>query len=425
MLDRLKFMLGFGRAYRAARKSGASREDAQLAAARSMIGERLGIDIEAIDIADLPTDVAALWRDPEPALASDDADGHGFGSAPFEITPAHLLLLRQMRFSWDGAERGAPMLDPARPYSRSDVMAQLADVFPSEDAAALARRHVEMFFVLARVLVHGVLAPGRYALRNIEPDDVRAALQGYGGAGGLSDTDIGIGADGTVTVDDEHLKLLRNVQIRWPSEWDCEERLEEGAYPAATADSKRPYGDYTFIEIDMARILGRLPPAPPDGVFEPEPALAAYLQGLHWQMLGAMQAFVENAEFAPGVYDLRADGVRSDHGLANRRRERCADHGRSGGPPRKPQRPCPMLNLYLFIELLGAADPAAVMAEIKQLDVPKCTIRNAVQLADDKLVAHVDCESGADATRVVLENFTTVEGVVQTNIIAVVKPTKD
>ncbi len=84
-----------------------------------------------------------------------------------------------------------------------------------------------------------------------------------------------------------------------------------------------------------------------------------------------------------------------------------------------------MLNLYLFIELLGAADPAAVMAEIKQLDVPKCTIRNAVQLADDKLVAHVDCESGADATRVVLENFTTVEGVVQTNIIAVVKPTKD
>ena len=34
MLDRLKFMLGFGRAYRAARGGGASREDAQLAAAR-------------------------------------------------------------------------------------------------------------------------------------------------------------------------------------------------------------------------------------------------------------------------------------------------------------------------------------------------------------------------------------------------------
>ena len=83
-----------------------------------------------------------------------------------------------------------------------------------------------------------------------------------------------------------------------------------------------------------------------------------------------------------------------------------------------------MLNVYLFIELLGAANPTAIIADIKALDLPKCTVRNAVQLADDKLVAHVDCESGEDATRVVLENFTSIEGVVQTNIIAVVKPRK-
>jgi DNA-binding Lrp family transcriptional regulator len=81
-----------------------------------------------------------------------------------------------------------------------------------------------------------------------------------------------------------------------------------------------------------------------------------------------------------------------------------------------------MLNVYLFIELLKAANPTAVVAEIKKLDVPNCTIRNAVQLADDKLVAHVDCASGADATRLVLEKLTAVQGVVQTNIIAVVKP---
>ncbi|AHB50387.1 hypothetical protein W911_15655 [Hyphomicrobium nitrativorans NL23] len=306
MLDRLKFMLGFGRAYRAARKAGASREDAQLAAARTMIGDRLGFDIEDAEIAELPAGVAELWRDPEPAFASEDAGGNGFGYAPFEITPAHLVLLRQMRFSWDGAERGAPMLDPARPYGRRDLMAQLAEVFPGEDAPTLAQRHVEMFFVLARVLVHGRLSSGRYILRNIEPDDLRAALRGYGGDDELSDADIGLDADGAVTVGDEHLKLMRDTQIRWPSEWDCEERLDEGAYPAAAMDSKRPYGDMTFIEIDMARILGRLPPAPPDGVFEPEPALAAHLQRLHWQMLGAMQAFVENAEIAPGVYDLNA-----------------------------------------------------------------------------------------------------------------------
>ncbi len=81
-----------------------------------------------------------------------------------------------------------------------------------------------------------------------------------------------------------------------------------------------------------------------------------------------------------------------------------------------------MLNVYLFIELLKAADPSAVIAEVKKLELPNCTVKNAVQLADDKLVAHVDFKTGPDATRAVLEKFTTVNGIVQTNIIAVVKP---
>ena len=83
-----------------------------------------------------------------------------------------------------------------------------------------------------------------------------------------------------------------------------------------------------------------------------------------------------------------------------------------------------MLNVYLFIELLGAANPTAVLNEIKALDVRACRIQNVVQLADDKLVAHVDCEDGAAATRVVTEDITGIEGVVQTNVIAVVEPTK-
>jgi hypothetical protein len=81
-----------------------------------------------------------------------------------------------------------------------------------------------------------------------------------------------------------------------------------------------------------------------------------------------------------------------------------------------------MLNVYLFIELLKAADPSAVIAEVQKLDLPNCQIRNAVQLADDKLVAHVDCKTGEAATRVVLDKFMSVEGIVQTNIIAVVHP---
>ncbi|MCC7250713.1 hypothetical protein [Hyphomicrobium sp.] len=205
--------------------------------------------------------------------------------------------------------RGTALSAARRCSTRADVLAQLADVFVTDDADALARRHVEMLFVLARALKHGVLAPGRYRLGNISAGDVRDAMRGYGGADGVSDADLGLDADGAVTVTDEHLKLLRNIEIRWPSSSECEERVDAGVYPAAAADPKRPYGDYTYIEVDMARILGCLPPAPDgDGpaVFEPEPALAAHLQRLHWQMLGAMQVFVENAELAPGVYDLDA-----------------------------------------------------------------------------------------------------------------------
>ncbi|WP_072396995.1 hypothetical protein [Hyphomicrobium sp. CS1GBMeth3] len=307
MLDRLKFILGFARTYRNARKDGASPENAKLAAASRMIDARLGLSGKERDGAVLPSEVIALWTDPALAFANADAGDTWFGFGPFEITPQHIELLRKMRLSWDGAERGAPMLDPERPYGRADLIAQLAEAFETDDAQALARRHVEMFYVLGRALKHGSLRPGRYPLRNIRGDDVRQAMRGYGADAGLIDADVGLDADGFATLTDEHLKLLREIQIVWPSQWEAEERLDDGTYPAAAADPKRPYGDFTYIEVDMARILGCLPP-PPEGdepaVFEPEPELAAHLQRLHWQTLSAMQAFVENAELAPGVYDL-------------------------------------------------------------------------------------------------------------------------
>jgi len=47
-----------------------------------------------------------------------------------------------------------------------------------------------------------------------------------------------------------------------------------------------------------------------------------------------------------------------------------------------------------------------------------------VVLSSEKLVAQLDCSTAEDGTKVVLEELTKVEGVVQTNIIAVVKPVK-
>jgi hypothetical protein len=310
MFERLKFMIGFVGAYGRSRKAGDEHTAALEAATHNMLDQKLGRS-SAEDPAEMtvPESVAALWCDPEPECALDD--GEWFGDGSFEITPSHLSLLRQARFTWDGAERGAPMLDPKRPYGRRDLLAQLAEVFGSDDADALARRNVEMFFVLARVLKRGALAPGRYALGNIGVADVREAMRGYGGDDGVSDADLGVDADGLSTLTDDHVKLLRGIEIRWPSDYDCEDRVEMGEYPAAAADPKRPYGDFTFIEVDMARILGVLPPPPTSGepaVFDPSPELAHRLQRLHWQMLVAMQVFVEQMVLAPGVYRLYADG---------------------------------------------------------------------------------------------------------------------
>ncbi len=132
------------------------------------------------------------------------------------------------RLGWDGAENGAPMLDPRRPYGREDLLTQLQEVFGTGAAEEMARRHVEMYFVLARALKHGALVPGRYPLGNIAGLRCARALRGYDG---LSDDDLGVDADGYVSLTDEHLTLLRGIEIRWPSQYDCDDRLGAGEYP--------------------------------------------------------------------------------------------------------------------------------------------------------------------------------------------------
>ncbi len=81
-----------------------------------------------------------------------------------------------------------------------------------------------------------------------------------------------------------------------------------------------------------------------------------------------------------------------------------------------------MLNVYLFIELLRAANADATIANLKQLEMADCKFANVVALSDEKLVAQLDCGAEGEASRAILEKITKVDGVVQTNIIAVVRP---
>lgn len=81
-----------------------------------------------------------------------------------------------------------------------------------------------------------------------------------------------------------------------------------------------------------------------------------------------------------------------------------------------------MVKVYLFIELLRAANAADTVDHIKALDIARCELANVVALSDDKLVAQLDCDTFADADKAILEKIAPVEGIVQTNIVATVRP---
>jgi hypothetical protein len=81
-----------------------------------------------------------------------------------------------------------------------------------------------------------------------------------------------------------------------------------------------------------------------------------------------------------------------------------------------------MVNVYLFIELLRAANAGDTVDKLKALDLGDCKFANVVVLADDKLVAQLDCKTTTQANTAILEKISPVEGVVQTNIIAAVRP---
>jgi hypothetical protein len=83
-----------------------------------------------------------------------------------------------------------------------------------------------------------------------------------------------------------------------------------------------------------------------------------------------------------------------------------------------------MVNIYLFIELIRAANAADTADHLKSLAMDNCKFANVVVLSDEKLVAQLDCNDAASGNKALLENIASVNGVVQTNIIAVVKPVK-
>jgi hypothetical protein len=83
-----------------------------------------------------------------------------------------------------------------------------------------------------------------------------------------------------------------------------------------------------------------------------------------------------------------------------------------------------MVNIYLFIELLHTANAVTTVDTLKALSLDNCKFANVVVLSEEKLVAQLDCNDSTDGDKAILNKIAKVDGVVQTNIIAVVRPKK-
>ena len=90
----------------------------------------------------------------------------------FTLTAAHILLLSKCWISWDGAEFGAPAIDPKRPYGNGDVYSDMAEILgkdydtEAEDAdkleAEFDKLHAELEKALQIVLQCKTFEPGTF-----------------------------------------------------------------------------------------------------------------------------------------------------------------------------------------------------------------------------------------------------------------------
>jgi hypothetical protein len=200
----------------------------------------------------------------------------------FNLTGTHLTLLRHAVVMWSPVESGAPgvLVSPLQVDDEEGVSdATYADIAERAGLAKVDKGQIDQLLLempeaLAQLLAHGELAPGRYRYDNPLADLPWTAHV-------LPKELASLARDKVVSFQftERHAKLLRNA--RW---WGM------------MMNPKRPYGDMTSFEQDMAGILG-------------EPVDEQRLWKLHTETLAALQVFLQKAKLEPGEYP-RIEGER-------------------------------------------------------------------------------------------------------------------
>lgn len=217
----------------------------------------------------------------------------------FVLTQPQLDLIRNARMGWNTTEMGAPMLDLYRPYfggptARQVELALGEDALDMEKAAFL----ISMVSAFSTFFSNAKIEPGPYKLTNLDAEDIAAAA--------MHDQErlawFGLNEDGTVALTQELIQLVRNLQWDWADEDDIAEVLYKGELPSPIVDPKRPYGDMSYFQLDIHRILEwRTEQKTSEGYIALTDAQELAASDLHFRTMLAAQAMIEHA-----TIDLKA-----------------------------------------------------------------------------------------------------------------------
>lgn len=214
------------------------------------------------------------------------------------VTPKHMEALRKLRFAWTTRiESGGPVVDPLAPYGSDNMAADLGPIIGTTDRVAVARFHREVSALLTWALRTCGLADGQYRLAYLDNAAMERLIRRD--LGGLPPARIEaivaelprLDPDGVFRFTDQHRRLLRELRFEWPDSqiaWI----VAGSGYPAPAVHFKRPFGDMTAFDIDVAAILG-LP--------RPGTEVDPLLNRLYWEMWPALQAFVQNVKIDPAT----------------------------------------------------------------------------------------------------------------------------
>jgi len=168
----------------------------------------------------------------------------------------HTERLRAVRVGWDGAEVGAPCFPPDWNSEPDDL------------------------HLLRIATAHGTCPVASYSYRRLpEHSEYSFFVQA------LPD-------EGPFDFTDPHRRLLAMMNWRLSDPYDIDD--------VPGADPKRPYGDFTFYQLEMALHLGLIPPQKPADYDPMTPEIVDAMTALHGQMQPALQVFLERFEIPDG-----------------------------------------------------------------------------------------------------------------------------